>query len=72
MAALMCVDTDLSDTVEEGDTGEDDTKLSAEEIVAREVIKAEEGDAARWLELDELGIDDAMLSSLDLPRKFPV
>lgn len=30
MAAIMCVDTDLSDTVEEGDTGEDNTKLSAE------------------------------------------
>nr|GMC61561.1 tubulin--tyrosine ligase-like protein 12 [Ipomoea batatas] len=71
MAAIMCVDTDLSDTVEEGDTGEDNTKLSAEEIVASEVIKAKEGDAARWLELDELGIDDDMLSSLDLPHKFP-
>nr|GLL20714.1 tubulin--tyrosine ligase-like protein 12 [Ipomoea trifida] len=71
MAAIMCVDTDLSDTVEEGDTGEDNTKLSAEEIVTSEVIKAKEGDAARWLELDELGIDDDMLSSLDLPHKFP-
>ncbi|VFQ96468.1 unnamed protein product [Cuscuta campestris] len=76
MAALMCLDTDFSDTSEGGDIGgiggEDDTKLSAEEIVAREVIKATKGgDAARWLELDELAIDDAMLSSLDLPHKFP-
>ncbi|CAH9098466.1 unnamed protein product, partial [Cuscuta europaea] len=74
MAALMCLDADLSHTVEVGDTGgaEDDPKLSAEEIVAREVIKVTEGgDASRWLELDDLGIDDHMLSSLDLPHKFP-
>nr|GMC58963.1 tubulin--tyrosine ligase-like protein 12 [Ipomoea batatas] len=28
-------------------------------------------DTDLWLELDELGIDDYMLSSLDLPHKFP-
>ncbi|CAH9122036.1 unnamed protein product [Cuscuta epithymum] len=74
MAAVMCLNADLSHIVEVGDTGgaEDDPKLSAEDIVARKVIKVTEGgDALRWLELDDLGIDDHMLSSLDLPHKFP-
>ncbi|KAK4415764.1 Tubulin--tyrosine ligase-like protein 12 [Sesamum alatum] len=72
MASLMCVDADLnSDAEETGD--EDDAKLSAVEIVEREYCKVkEEGiDSVRWLELEDLEIDDAMLVSLDLPSKFP-
>lgn len=72
MAALMCVDVDLNSAAEEA--GEEDcSKLSAAEIVEREMHKVNEGrDDTRWLELEELDIDDDMLVSLDLPSKFPV
>ncbi|KAL3830039.1 hypothetical protein ACJIZ3_018841 [Penstemon smallii] len=67
MGALMCVDIDLNS--EAGDTGDDHAvKLTAMEIVERE-SKGE--NSVRWLELEELDIDDDMLVSLDLPSKFP-
>ncbi|XP_015082674.1 tubulin--tyrosine ligase-like protein 12 [Solanum pennellii] len=71
MAALMCVDVDLDSAIEqEGE--EDSSKLSAVEIVEREMCKVKEGqDYMRWLELEELDVDDHMLVSLDLPSKFP-
>uniref|UniRef100_M1BN35 Tubulin--tyrosine ligase 12 n=1 Tax=Solanum tuberosum TaxID=4113 RepID=M1BN35_SOLTU len=71
MAALMCVDVDLDSAAEEAGE-EDSSKLSAVEIVEREMCKVKEGrDDTRWLELEELDIDDHMLVSLDLPSKFP-
>ncbi|KAK6784548.1 hypothetical protein RDI58_018003 [Solanum bulbocastanum] len=71
MAALMCVDVDLDSATEEAGE-EDNSKLSAVEIVEREMCKVKEGrDDTRWLELEELDIDDDMLVSLDLPSKFP-
>ncbi|CAI9100721.1 OLC1v1037881C1 [Oldenlandia corymbosa var. corymbosa] len=71
MASLMCVDIDLNE--EDEDLDENETKLSAEEIVEKELCEIKEGriDTLRWLELDELGIDDSTLISLDLPTKFP-
>lgn len=73
MAALMCVDIDLNSEAGEADA-ESDTKLSAFEIVEQEFCKVkEEGtDAVRWLDLEDLSIDDDMLECLDLPSKFPV
>ncbi|CAN4109986.1 unnamed protein product [Withania somnifera] len=78
MASLMCVDIDLNSAADEagdvdGGAGEEYSgKLSAAEIVEREMAKVKEGrDDARWLELEELDIDDDMLISLDLPNKFP-
>lgn len=78
MAALMCVDIDLISAAKEagdvdGGAGEEDnSKQSAAEIVEREMGKVKEGrDDTRWLELEELDIDDDMLVSLDLPNKFP-
>ncbi|PHT99150.1 hypothetical protein BC332_31906 [Capsicum chinense] len=78
MAALMCVDIDLNSADEEagdveGGAGEEDSsKLSAAEIMEREMCKVKEGlDDTRWLELEELDIDDDMFVSLDLPDKFP-
>ncbi|CAA3019984.1 tubulin--tyrosine ligase 12 [Olea europaea subsp. europaea] len=72
MAALMCVDIDLNSEGGEADA-ESDTKLSAFEIVEQEFCKVkEEGtDAVRWLDLEDLSIDDDMLECLDLPSKFP-
>lgn len=72
MASLMCVDVDLISEAEE--TDEDDAKMSASEVVEREFCKVKEEGAhsVRWLELEDLEIDDAMLVSLDLPHKFPV
>ncbi|KAK6131790.1 hypothetical protein DH2020_034486 [Rehmannia glutinosa] len=72
MASLMCVDADLNSEAEE--PGEDDdTKPCATEIVEKEFCKVkEEGiHSVRWLELEDLEIDDDMLVSLDLPSKFP-
>lgn len=73
MAALMCVDSAAEEAGDvEGDAGEEDSiKPSAVEIVQRE-IKEGGDDTMRWLELEELDIDDDMLLSLDLPNKFPV
>lgn len=79
MATLMCVDLDLksndenpeSETQEEEKSGSLDNVL---EILLKEMDKVKERgvDAATWLELEELGIDDEMLKSLELSTKFPV
>ncbi|OVA10335.1 Tubulin-tyrosine ligase/Tubulin polyglutamylase [Macleaya cordata] len=78
MASLMCVDLDLTSDSEEvnlecKDVHENDTKGKLEEIIETEIHEAQEkgSDDVMWLELDELDIDDAMLSSLDLSNKFP-
>ncbi|CAK9138508.1 unnamed protein product [Ilex paraguariensis] len=78
IASLMCVDIDLISEADETDTAAEDldengTKLSAVEIMEREVCKAKEkgDDAVRWLELEGLDIDDATLLSLHLPSRFP-
>ncbi|KAL6575372.1 hypothetical protein OROMI_012657 [Orobanche minor] len=73
MASLMCVDIDLNSETDEP-LDEDDAKLSAAEVVEKELHKVkEEGvDSVRWLELEDLAIDDDMLVSLDLSSKFPV
>ncbi|KAK1280292.1 hypothetical protein QJS04_geneDACA004914 [Acorus gramineus] len=77
MAALMCVDLDtnsLSEEAEtEGEQNEEMSKRNVVEIVETQIQKARERgcNAAVWLELDELDIDDSMLCSLDLSTKFP-
>lgn len=70
MASLMCVDIDLE--LETDEAEEDGEKLDAREMVERQVGRAKDEGDITWLELDELGIDDDMLLSLDLPSKFPV
>lgn len=77
MGSLMCVDLDLNSDAEQAkdlkDWSEEATKVSAADLVAEELAKAKEkGDTVRWLELEELGIDDNTLVSLDLSSKFPV
>ncbi|GFP85500.1 tubulin--tyrosine ligase-like protein 12 [Phtheirospermum japonicum] len=69
MASLMCVDIDLDSEADD----ENDVKLSAAEIVEKEFcrVKDEGIDSVRWLELEDLEIDDDLLVSLDLPAKFP-
>ncbi|RWW15606.1 hypothetical protein GW17_00020536 [Ensete ventricosum] len=78
MATLMCVDLDLksndenpeSEIQEEEKSGSLDNVL---EILQTEMDKVKERGvaAATWLELEELGIDDEMLKSLELSTKFP-
>ncbi|KAL6649321.1 hypothetical protein ACP70R_013545 [Stipagrostis hirtigluma subsp. patula] len=75
MAALMCVDLDQTIELEESD--EQDNKKSGSlehvlEVVDKERTRVQEtgSDAATWLELEELGIDDDMLVSLGLSAKF--
>lgn len=71
MAALMCVDIDIdSDDKEE----ENDENLSIEDDLENAIRNAKEnGDGiVTWLELEELGIDDETLLSLDLSSNFPV
>lgn len=81
MAALMCVDIDLNSNAEEeteevvdGISHQNGTKLSVFEAMESEIHGAKEiGDGAvRWLELDELDIDDDTFLSLDLSSRFPV
>ncbi|GAB2219246.1 hypothetical protein Drorol1_Dr00006879 [Drosera rotundifolia] len=75
MAALMCVDSELNEDPEESTHGvsENGTTFSIEEILESEIRKAKEkgDDVVRWLELEEIGLDDEALLSLDLPSKFP-
>ncbi|KAG9151062.1 hypothetical protein Leryth_002641 [Lithospermum erythrorhizon] len=73
MAAMMCVDVETFQDEEKPAKEESNEKFDAMEIVMREVSKSKEegADAVRWLELDELEIDDSMLVSLDIPSKFP-
>lgn len=79
MASLMCVDIDLTPDAEEQDNSagvsdENGCKKNVLEIVESEICTAKQrgDDTVRWLELEELDMDDAMLLSLDLPSKFPV
>ncbi|CAI0387820.1 unnamed protein product, partial [Linum tenue] len=75
MAALMCVDIDLnsSDAEETEGVGEENFKLNAADVVENEIREAKEkgNDTVRWLELEEMDIDDDMLLSLELTSKFP-
>lgn len=73
MASLMCVGTDLSSGLENGVSQQDNDNLSVDEILANEINYSKERgkDSTSWLELEELGIDDDMLLSLDLSSKFP-
>ncbi|XP_047322133.1 tubulin--tyrosine ligase-like protein 12 [Impatiens glandulifera] len=73
MAALMCVDIDLKEKEDSAEgSHEDGIKMNVGEIVENEIQQAKEkGDTVKWLELEDLDIDDAMLLSLDLPSKFP-
>jgi tubulin--tyrosine ligase-like protein 12 len=71
----MCVDidTNLDDENEVNDEVSRE-KVGVVEIVENEVLEAKEkGDGTlKWLELDDLDIDDDMFLSLDLPARFPV
>ncbi|OMO67166.1 Tubulin-tyrosine ligase [Corchorus capsularis] len=71
MAALMCVDVDEDAGSEE--VVENGGKMTVEEVLESEIRNAREnGDGVvRWLELEELGLDDDTLLSLDLSTKFP-
>ncbi|XP_072978596.1 uncharacterized protein [Typha angustifolia] len=74
MAALMCVDVDTKTEVVEtefGDEGKSNGNVL--EVLEREASRVKErgSDAAAWLELEELGIDDEVLLSLDLSTRFP-
>nr|XP_010936909.1 tubulin--tyrosine ligase-like protein 12 isoform X2 [Elaeis guineensis] len=78
MAALMCVDLDLkSDTEEPKLENEGDDKSGNEgnvwKVLEEEMDRVKErgSDAPAWLELEEMGIDDETLQSLDLSTKFP-
>lgn len=79
----MCVDLDRSIGFvddEQGEVGgfegngEAGSRGSAMEIVEKEAEKVRErgSGTAVWLELEELGIDDEMLCSMELSRRFPV
>lgn len=67
MAAIMCVDADAEES--EG-LSESNGERSVLEVLENEISEAKEN--VRWLELDELDIDDETLSSLDLYTKCPV
>ncbi|CAN1220443.1 Tubulin--tyrosine ligase-like protein 12 [Linum perenne] len=74
MAALMCVDGDMnSSDAEETEVEVDNSKLNAADVLENEIRGAEEKahSTVRWLELEELDIDDDVLISLDLSSKFP-
>lgn len=70
MAAIMCVDADLNSESEEDRLSEGNAKRSVLEVLENEITEANGN--VRWLELEDLDIDDETLSSLDLSTKSPV
>lgn len=75
----MCVDIDVASDSEETDTvngasHENGVMSNVEEVLQSEIRYArEKGDGTvKWLELEELNIDDDMLLSLNLSSEFPV
>ena len=72
MASLMCVDVDMN--LDEDAKEEEVDQQSVWELLESEIHGAKEkgNDSVRWLELEDLQIDDDTLLSLDLPTKFPV
>ncbi|EEF46277.1 protein binding protein, putative [Ricinus communis] len=75
MASLMCVDIDLNSDVKDGNgvAEENNPKLNVLDVVEKDIndAKVTGFDTVRWLELEELDMDDDMLLSLDLSCKFP-
>ncbi|CAM8966903.1 unnamed protein product [Rhodiola kirilowii] len=74
MASLMCVDIDLnSEQEEELDSSSALQQLDPEEILKAEIQNAKENGngVVRWIELEDLDLDDDKLLSLDLDTKFP-
>ncbi|KMS96222.1 hypothetical protein BVRB_001310 [Beta vulgaris subsp. vulgaris] len=75
MSSLMCVDADCHEDGKESadDLNDIDGELTAEETVDSEIYRAKEtsNDGVKWLELEELNIDDAKLLALALPSKCP-
>ncbi|PKA62164.1 hypothetical protein AXF42_Ash015048 [Apostasia shenzhenica] len=79
MAALMCVDGDLEfDRSGKGESEKEKVQENPSgncilEIMEREMDRVKERgtDGAAWLELEELGINDEILTSLYLPSRFP-
>ncbi|XP_050218847.1 uncharacterized protein LOC126669428 [Mercurialis annua] len=72
MASLMCVDIDLNDS--DNEDGQDEkSNLNVFDVVENEMntAKVRGFDTVRWLELEELNIDDDVFLSLDLSNKFP-
>lgn len=75
----MCVDLDLKSDTEEPELENEGNDKSGNQgnvlkVLEEEMDRVKErgGDALAWLELEEMGIDDEMLRSLDLSTKFPV
>lgn len=73
----MCVDADFNTEELDAVNGvlhENGHKSNVEDILESEICNAIEKDdgTVRWLELDEVDIDDDMLLLLNLSSKFPV
>lgn len=74
MASIMCVVGDSNSDSEDNGVNGNDARKTAFEVVESEIVVAKEKgeDNLKWLELEELEIDDDTLLSLDLANKFPV
>ncbi|XP_031267892.1 tubulin--tyrosine ligase-like protein 12 [Pistacia vera] len=78
MASLMCVDIGVASDSEDMDlvngvSHQNGVVSNVEEVLQSEIRSAREKDDGnvKWLELEELNIDDDMLLSLNLSSKFP-
>lgn len=76
MAALMCVeDTEESEESVDGVSRQNGAEPGVLDTIESEISNAKEkgeNGGVLWLELEELGIDDHTLLSLDLSSRFPV
>ncbi|KAK9705578.1 hypothetical protein RND81_07G067700 [Saponaria officinalis] len=75
MASLMCVDIDqdAQDEFTPDDLSDKNEKASLEEILETEICRANKSsdDGIKWLELEELDVDDNKLLALALPSRCP-
>lgn len=75
MVAIMCVDDYFNSDSEDNEAlDENYKKRSVMEVIETELSDAKEkgNDTVKWLELEELDIDDDTLFSLDIASKFRV
>lgn len=78
MATLMCVDEPEEEEGaggggEERAAGNEEEPVGVDRVIAVAEAKAREsGETVQWLELDDLGVTDDELRSLNLSFRFPV
>ncbi|KAI5084656.1 hypothetical protein GOP47_0000825 [Adiantum capillus-veneris] len=71
LSAMMCLSECVSEVEEETESFRDEKHTVETVIITAQTQAKEAGRDLCWLELDEADIDDAILKSLEIPKRFP-